>query len=114
MAFQYGRLETHGANPATPMTQADYCRQCQKDRGGDRCDKCWEPPLLPENVEAVGLMVRLSTQWHMAASGHKTGLNYSAAQVLMDELDVTDRAACIDKLQLLEREMLNTWYSESP
>ncbi|HYD58971.1 MAG TPA: DUF1799 domain-containing protein [Noviherbaspirillum sp.] len=78
-------------------------------------DDVQEPvELWPENVRAVELFQRLSTQWRVGVGG-ATGLCYEAVIPLMNRMGLTDEewSALFDDLQVLERVALEVMHEKS-
>lgn len=57
--------------------------------------------VWPENVEAVQLFVRSSTQWRMGPGG-PVGLDYLAVFRIMELYDIKDQQVTFEKLQVME------------
>lgn len=61
--------------------------------------------LWPEHEEPAQLFVRCATQWRSGPQG-LTGLDYGAALALMDLYAVSNRAAVLEDLQIMEAHAL--------
>lgn len=74
----------------------------------------WDDPVevWPENWEALGLFVRLQTQWNWIAGmggGGRTGLRYEVVYPLIDRAAKTPEEweALFADIQVMERAALN-------
>lgn len=72
----------------------------------------WEKLLAPEDIDiwpenwsAIEVFSAMQTQWRVGMSG-ATGLDYAALPVVMDLLEVENRAECFSGLQVMESEAL--------
>lgn len=59
-------------------------------------------PVWEENAGTVGMFLKLQTQWQVSAAGVFLGLNYTAAETLFRIHSVTDQAAMMNDLQVME------------
>ena len=71
-----------------------------EDDPGDVC-KVW-----PENWTPVEVFAALATQWRVAPSGQRYGLDYGALPAVFDLLAVEDRAEVFSALRVMEGEFL--------
>jgi hypothetical protein len=63
--------------------------------------------VLPENWDAVMLFLKCCTQWrHAGLAGIRTGLDYSAVDVVMRHTDIKDPQDAFWRLQQIESEAL--------
>jgi hypothetical protein len=59
-----------------------------------------------ENAPAIGLFVRLSTQWKVSAMGRLMGIDYTAAESVMRMTGARKRRALLDDLRVMESAVL--------
>jgi len=57
--------------------------------------------VWPENWEAVQVWARSQTQWRVGMAG-VIGLDYAGLNVVMDNMNVTDKPDTFDRIQVLE------------
>ncbi len=57
--------------------------------------------IWPENMAAVDLFMRCSSQWRMGPSG-ATGLDYTALFRLLDLYAITDPRDTFERVQIME------------
>lgn len=71
--------------------------------------------VLQENVTAVGIFFRMSTQWDTAGmSGMRVGLNYSSLESVINLLGLAAQGRIIlDKIQVMERAALKVFLEKS-
>lgn len=63
--------------------------------------------VWPENWDAARVMLRAQTQWRRAGmSGQRYALDYAALEAVMRMLQVHDPADCLDRIIVIEQEML--------
>lgn len=66
-----------------------------------------QPTLVwPQNWPALGLFLRLQTQWVRGFNGEHTGLRYEAAEAAMNMMSLPDRAKVFDHLVEMEHAAL--------
>lgn len=75
---------------------------------GDKADACVVPTFLvhPDNWQAVVIFTAASTQWRWYEQ-HRMGLRYSEVKVLMDVEGVQDMKDCMDRIRIMEQEVLD-------
>lgn len=54
-----------------------------------------------ENMEVVGLFLRLQSQWNVTMGG-VSGLNYQSAQIVIKMYGIEDEKQAFDDLQVME------------
>ncbi|HEZ1442680.1 TPA: DUF1799 domain-containing protein [Neisseria meningitidis] len=69
--------------------------------------------VWPCNWQAVQLFIGVSTQWRIGMSG-ATGLDYSAVAAVMEcgNIKSKKRKALLEKVRLMELEVLSMWAGE--
>jgi hypothetical protein len=72
----------------------------QKDEAGEDFE------LFEENIEAVSIFGRLTTQWNTNFRGDRVGLNYSSLKLVMDLAEVADQKTCFKKVRIMEKAAL--------
>jgi hypothetical protein len=61
----------------------------------------------PENWDTVQLFVKLQTQWRLAPTGHRTGLDYTAIGPTAQYMGLTVTPDVFDGLQFMEIVTIN-------
>lgn len=57
--------------------------------------------VWPENWEAVQVWARSQTQWRVGMAG-VIGMDYAGLDVVMQRMDVADKADVFDRIQVME------------
>lgn len=63
-------------------------------------------PVWPQNWPALGLFLRLQTQWVRGMDGQPTGLRYEAVEAAINLLGLPDKAQVFDHLVEMEHAAL--------
>jgi len=69
-----------------------------RERESDIC-------VWPENWEAVQVWARSQTQWRVGMAG-VIGMDYAGLDVVMQRMDVADKADVFDRIQVMEAVVL--------
>jgi len=73
---------------------------------GDQLPKKESFPVQQANWQAVSLFAACSTQWRWHEV-QRLGLIYSEVNVLMDIYDVKDKQDCLERIRIMETEVLD-------
>lgn len=64
--------------------------------------------VVPENIDAVRLCCATATQWRLAPSGRRIGLDYDGCATAARGMGVSWRET-FDKLRIMEAALLAEW-----
>ena len=65
--------------------------------------------VWPENWPAVGLFLRLQTQWARDWNGRRTGLRYEAVEAAVNLMGLTDKATVFDHIVEMQHAALEAF-----
>lgn len=90
----------------TDANRTKYCETCKKSKKRPPCETCdfSKPPveLAPENTEAIEVWADVQTQWRVGPFG-LVGIDYQAARIAAEELEVEWCLCLKRKIQAIER-----------